>query len=113
MTIPAPSTSDLVACAIAWIDEQHAIVASTSGQGDISTCTIKRGSEPESGYLELVVRAIGDRQRVVIMGPSFGRLALVRAYVAANQRPDRLVDVEPSEPIGEAELIERLRELAR
>jgi hypothetical protein len=111
MTIAAPPASDLALCAVAWIDEHHAIIA-TSGQGGISTCTIKRGSEPESAYHELVIRAIGDRQRVVIMGPSFDRIALERAYVAMYQRPDRLVDVEPSEPIGEAALIERLRQLA-
>lgn len=111
MTIAEPPASDLALCAVAWIDEHHAIVA-TSGQGRISTCTIKRGAEPEPAYLELVIRAIGDRQRVVIMGPSFDRLALEQAYVAMYQRPDRLVDVEPSEPIEEAELIERLRQLA-
>ena len=59
-----------------------------------------------------MIRAIGDRQRVVIMGLSFDRLALERALVAMYQRPDRVVDLEPSEPIGEAELIERLRQLA-
>ena len=59
-----------------------------------------------------MIRAIGDRQRVVIMALSYDRLALERALVAMDQRPDRLVDLEPSEPIGEAELVARLRQLA-
>jgi hypothetical protein len=55
---------------------------------------------------------IGDRRRVVILGPSSVRLALERAYVARFRRPDRLVDVEPAGPAAMEELIDRLRELA-
>ena len=43
MTFAAPPTSDLVPCAVAWIDEQHAIVACMSGQGDVSTCGDQTG----------------------------------------------------------------------
>ena len=99
-------------CAVAWIDARHALVARMSQEGIVSTCTVQRGEASEPAYLERVVHAIGDQLRVVIMGPSFERLALERAYVAIYQRPDRLLDVEPSEPLGESELIERVRELA-
>jgi hypothetical protein len=63
-------------------------------------------------YLAQVVRVIGDRQRVVILGPSSVRLALEREYVAAFRRPDRLVDVEPAGPVSSDELVDRLRTLA-
>jgi len=98
--------------AVAWIDTDRAILARSSSDGILSSCTIRRGATPEHAFLDTVVHAIGDLPRIVIMGPSFERLALERAYVAIYHRPDRLLDVEPSEPVGEAELIERLRELA-
>ena len=41
-----------------------------SGDGRISTCEISRGSLSEGAYLAQIVRLIGDRQRVVILGPS-------------------------------------------
>jgi hypothetical protein len=78
----------------------------------VSTATIERGLGPEPVFLDLVVRAIGARERVVILGPSTVRLALEREYVGIYQRPDRLVDVEPSGPVTEDELIDRVRQLA-
>ncbi len=65
-----------------------------------------------SSYLALVVRAIGDRQRVVILGPSSARLELEREYVAIYRRPDRIVDVEPAGAVNTEDLVERLRALA-
>jgi hypothetical protein len=59
-----------------------------------------------------VVRAVGDRQRVVILGPSSARLALEREYVAIYHRPDRIVDVEPAGAVRTEDLVERLRALA-
>jgi hypothetical protein len=94
------------------VNGRHAVVAGLDTGGRISTCTIERNLEPESSYLSLVIRAIGDRERVVILGPSSIRLALEREYVAIYQRPDRLVDVEPSGPVDEAELVDRLNRLA-
>jgi hypothetical protein len=83
-----------------------------SHDGRISTCEISRGWLGERSYLAQVVRVIGDRQRVVILGPSSVRLALEREYVAVFKRPDRLVDVEPAGPIDPDALIDRLRTLA-
>jgi hypothetical protein len=80
--------------------------------GQISTCEIDRGVEPELSYLAIVVHAIGDRERVLIMGPSSTRLALEREYVAIYRRPDRLVDVEPGDAVDRVELVRRLCELA-
>lgn len=83
-----------------------------SRDGHISTCEISRGWLSQSSYLAHAVRVIGDRQRVVILGPSTDRLALEREYVAMFRRPDRLVDVEPAGTVSADELVDRLRTLA-
>ena len=103
---PAPGSS-----AAAWIDGRHARVARTDVHRTIWTCTIDRGTALESNYLAAVVDAIGDRERVLILGQDPEALALERAYVAIYRRPDRLVDVEPGGPVGERELVERVLEL--
>ena len=71
-----------------------------------------RGSLAELDYLARVVRLIGDRERVVILGPSSIRLALEREYVSIYRRPERLVDVEPAGAISPEDLVDRLRGLA-
>ena len=98
--------------AVVWINGRQAIVAGVSHDGGISTCEITRGWMREQPYLAQVVRAIGDRQRVLILGPSSIRLALERDYVAMYRRPDRLVDVEPAGPFTSEELVDRVRTLA-
>ena len=90
-----------------WINGRQAVVAGTGRDGRISTSEITRGSMREQPYLAQVVRAIGDRQRILILGPSSIRLALERDYVAMYRRPDRLVDVEPAGPFDSEELIDR------
>jgi hypothetical protein len=98
--------------AVAWINGREAFVALMSHDGRISTCEITRGWFTEAAYLAQVVRVIGDRQRVVILGPSSARLALEREYVAMFHRPDRLVDVERADAMSPVEVIDRLRTLA-
>jgi hypothetical protein len=106
-------TSEIIpASAVVWISGRRAMVAAIEYDGRISTCEITRGSLPEPAYLAQVVRVIGDRQRVVILGPSAVRLALEREYVAIFRRPDRLVDVEPSGVVELQDLVDRLRTLA-
>jgi hypothetical protein len=108
-----PVAPDVAApSAVAWIDERRAIVAAMSREGGISTCEISRGWLRETSFLAQVVRVIGDRERVVILGPSPVRLLLEREYVDAFDRPDRLVDVEPAGPVTADELIARVRALA-
>ena len=51
--------------AVAWIDEDEALVAQIAQDGALSTCHMQRGDLPEPSYLAHVVRAIGDRERVV------------------------------------------------
>jgi hypothetical protein len=98
--------------AVAWIDSDRAIVARMSWDGRISICEVERRGEAELPYLALAARAVGDRERVQILGPSPMRLALEREYVAMFRRPDRLVDVEPAGPTEMEDLVERLRGLA-
>ena len=98
--------------AVVWVNGREAHVVAMSGDGRISTCDITRGWLPEGSYLARAVRAIGDRRRVVILGPNSARLALEREYVTLFRRPDRLIDVEPAGPVASEDLIERLRTLA-
>src|SRR5688572_15431475 len=73
--------------AVAWIGDAGAIVARMSREGGISTCEIERSDEPGLSFLAIVVRAIGDRERVVILGPGEMRLALERQYVESTDGP--------------------------
>ena len=98
--------------AVVWIDAREAVVAAMSYDGHVTTCEINRGWLPEPSYLAQVVRVIGDRERILILGPSSVRLALEREYVAMFRRPDRLVDVEPAGLVSRDELVDRLRTLA-
>jgi hypothetical protein len=98
--------------AVVWINGRRAMVALMSHDGGISTCEIDRGWLEQPAYLAQVVRVIGDRQRVIILGPSSVRLALEREYVTIFRRPDRLVDVEPADAVDMSDLIDRLRLLA-
>lgn len=102
----------VAASAVVWINGRQAIVNTMSTDGKILTSEINRGLQPELSFLALVVRVIGDRERVLILGPGSVRLSLEREYVAVFQRPDRLVDVEPAGTIDAEELVVRLRALA-
>ena len=98
--------------AVVWINGRQAFVALMSHDGHVSTCEINRGWLSQLTYLTQVVRVIGDRQRVVILGPSSIRSALERAYVTMFRRADRLVDVEPAGPVSPGDLVDRVRTLA-
>jgi hypothetical protein len=100
------------AAAVTWINGRHATLARTTPGGAVETVEIERGTEAEEAFLFRVVQEIGDRDRVMILGPSSTRLALEREYVSIVRRPDRLVDVEPSGPIATGDLVARLRVLA-
>ena len=109
------STGDRAAprpSAVVWINGRGGVVARMDGDGVVLTCSIDRGLDSEAEFLRSVVGAIGDRERVLILGPSSERLALEREYVAIYQRPDRLIDVEPAGPVDQAQLVDRVRQLA-
>jgi hypothetical protein len=109
--VTASESPSVPRSAVVWINGRFAIVARTADTG-FTTCQIDRDLEPESIFLDRVVREIGDRERVVILGPGSARLALEREYVGVNHRPDHLVDVEPAAAITPAELVDRLREIS-
>jgi hypothetical protein len=120
MTLITPTGSRAVSyrpragrrCAAVWINGRTASLGLIDESGEVLMCSIERGLAPELAYLAIVVRAIGERERVVILGPSSMRLALEREYVAIHHRPERLVDVEPAGALDPNELVRRVRELA-
>lgn len=97
--------------AVVSINRRHAFVGLLADDGQISTCEVDRGIDPEPSYLAHVTQVVGDRRRVAVMGPGSARLALERAYVAIYHRPDRLVDVEPAGPMDAEQVTDCLREL--
>jgi hypothetical protein len=99
------------ACAVVWIDVDGATVARTRPDGGIEVKLVERDWADEVNpdhMLDRVVDEIGDRERLVILGPGWTRTALEREYIAIYQRPDRLVDVEPADADERDHLVERL-----
>ena len=107
-TIPVPTERVVPTGAAVWLDGQHAVIARTGRDGRIATIDLDRGVDTEASYLARVVHAVGDRERVLILGPSAPRLALEREYVAIFRRPDRLIDMEPADAVVPQDLVDRL-----
>lgn len=98
--------------AVVWISGRHAVVAvADGGDGGISSTTVERMIESEADFVARIVGAVGDSERVMVLGPASLRLAVQRAYVAMSHRPDRLVEVERTGPVDPVELAERVRAL--
>jgi len=100
--------------AVAWIDERHALVATTSPGHRIAVTEIARHYAPSSlpTFLARVASSIGDRERIVILGPGTQRVKLEHEYVSAYHRLDRLIDVEPADVAGRRDVVARVRQLA-
>jgi len=99
--------------AVTWIDSTRAIVARTAPSGGVAISIVPGGAQPARGtpFLARVVDEIGDRDRILILGPDAMRVELEREYVTIFHRPDRLLDVEVAGPTDEAELVRRLEVL--
>ena len=97
--------------AVTWIDRDRALVARDRPDGGIAISAVDRDRAERTVYLGRVACEIGDRDRLVIMGPGPLRTELEREYVVTYRRPDRLLDVEPAAEMTEAELVRRLDEL--
>jgi hypothetical protein len=95
--------------AVVWIDTRHAIVARTVDADRVFMAEIERGTDGETQYLAHVVREIGDRERVMIVGQNGVRLALEREYVSISHRPDRLVGAPLGAWSNRTEIVNRLR----
>jgi hypothetical protein len=111
-TLDAPTNRTVARSAVAWINGRRAIAALVAEDARTSMFEIDRGLEPEPSFLDLVVRLVGDRERLLIRGPTSVRLALEQAYVDVFPRETRLVDVEPAGVVEVDELLARVRELA-
>jgi hypothetical protein len=99
------------ACAVVWIDDASAVVAVTMPDGGFEVSEVHaRSSDAWDQYpfLARVVDRIGDRERVLILGPGPARTTLEREYVTIYHRPERLVDVEPGNRRDREHLLERL-----
>jgi hypothetical protein len=112
-TTPAARTRTVYPdrAAVAYVDDEHAIVVKDLADGSVSVEDIARRRPEDISYLVRIVDAIGERARVAILGPDDLRLALEREYVAVHHRPDQLVDVEDASRETAAQLIARLEEL--
>lgn len=112
-TRPGAATLAHGSGAVTWIDPSRAVVARTAPTGGVAVSVVPGGARParEAPFLARVVDEIGDRDRVLILGPDAMRLELEREYVTIFHRPDRLLDVEAAGPTDEAELVRRLEVL--
>ncbi|HEX2755516.1 MAG TPA: hypothetical protein VHM48_08635 [Candidatus Limnocylindrales bacterium] len=106
------ATTSAPASAVIWLNGRQAIIAGIRGDEQVSQVIVNRGPGTELEYLAAVVRAIGDRERVMILGPNQVRLDLEREYVSIYRRPERLVDVEPAGRMDAEALVEWVRRLA-
>lgn len=111
-TFDAVTDATVDPSAVVWINGREAIVAMMSRDHRISTCEITRGWLSQPSYLAQLVRVIGARQRVLILGPRSMRLALEREYAATHQPADRLIVEEPARAPDLHEVVDRLRTFA-
>ncbi len=118
--IPTPSTSDGRARtlrrsgAVTWVDGRHALIAHTTTTGaDVVEVQPPNGDCLCPEYLSRVVDEIGDRERVLVLGPEAFRVMLEREYVAISGRPDRILEAAGSAEVPAPELLARLDALTR
>jgi hypothetical protein len=100
--------------AIAWIDARHALIVRTAADRQVEFREIEAAPDPvgvRSPYLAQVAHELGDRDRIVVLGPGTQRLDLERQLVGIYHHPDRIVDVDESDTIDRDGLVARLHEL--
>jgi hypothetical protein len=97
---------------VTWIDRRRAFVARLTPHGAVEIDEFPLPAEEPGRILAIaaVAHAIGDRERIVVLGPESSRIALERELVSIFRRPDRLVDQESNGPVGPAALVALLRE---
>jgi hypothetical protein len=96
------------AAAVVWLDRSHALVA-RAHESHSEITEVDRDADLEAQYLLRVLHEAEGCDRVVIMGPDPLRIAFEREYVALYRRPDRLIDLGPSESPARSELVDQLR----
>jgi hypothetical protein len=95
--------------AVAWVEPQRALVASTTPGGSILVEEVVADLKGAAPYIARVIDEIGDVARVAILGPSEERLIVEREYLLVYRDPERIVDVAHVEKLDEADLLARLR----
>jgi hypothetical protein len=79
--------------AVTWVDGRHALVAHTTPKGADLVEVLPDVSQALGGaYFARVAEEIGNRERVLVLGPDAYRIELERQYVALFGHPDRLRD---------------------
>lgn len=115
-TLEAATPRTVTPSAVAWIDAQSATLALMRDDGRVSTCEVERGRAPgmsDRAYLGVVCRAIGDRGRVLILGPDpLHTTALERAYLTLYRRNGRRIEVARAGRMNLADVVDRVRSLA-
>jgi hypothetical protein len=96
------------AAAVVWLDRTHALVA-RAHEGHSVITEVGRDEDLEAQYLLRVLHEAEGCDRVVIMGPDQSRIAFEREYVAVYRRPDRLIDLGPTESPARSQLVDQLR----
>lgn len=95
--------------AVVWINRREAVVAATRPDGGVALEQVSAaGAETLHGYLARVVDVIGERERLMILGPGSARTALEREYATTYEGPERLIDVEPADRRQRDHVVERL-----
>lgn len=111
----APRAAGTARRAVTWIDRRSAIVASIAPDGAlvIDELTLPTDHPDEAPALAHVADAIGDVERVLVLGPVDMRTALERELVAIDHHPERIRDeAMPIEPPSREDLAELLRSFA-
>lgn len=99
--------------AVVLLAANEAVVARTrpDGRDEIARVPRRGGRAGAPSFFLRVLREVGDRAPVVIMGASPDRTAFEREFVMVSHRPDRLLEDASVHDAHPEALLERLRGL--
>ena len=99
--------------AVVWIEPGRAIVVRDADGAEVTSLEIPIPHQPAftPPALAEVAHAIGDVDRVLVLGVDELRTALEREIVAIGHRPETIRDADVTGPMDEAALFERLATL--
>lgn len=99
--------------AVVWIEPGRALVVRGGDGEELASVSLDLPGEPDDRPTALagVARAIGEVDRVLVVGEDDLRTALEREIVAIGHRPDTIREATMAAPVDEAALVARLRRL--
>lgn len=98
--------------AVTWVDGRHALVAHTTDAGADLVEILRSGAgRSDDAYLLRVAEELGDRERLLVLGPESFRVELERRYVALYGHPDRIRESSTTSESAGPELLARLESL--